>query len=209
MTIPNQAPDSSVAGALQGTPEPTIPNQVTGDAFQDYLQQFIAAVAGMDGKRVIPGYQTDPVNRPDFSIDWAAFTINEVRPIGLYTPVTRHPEGNGSDEIRRQEEFDLFITFYGPNSRFLASNLRDGLAIWQNYSMLRLASMALVEVGTIHTMTEMVKQQWVGRADVSVTIRRYIRRTYPVLNLLSAQAKVQTDSESRYEVEVEVDPPTP
>lgn len=210
MTIPNQAPDSSVAGALQGTPEDYVPGQITGDPLYDYLQQFFAAVSKMDGTRFFQTYQLpDPPNLPPVGVDWAAFTLNESRRIGLYNAVVHHGEGDGVDELQRHEEMEFRVSFYGPNSVGYATNLRDGLSIWQNFSMLRLAGMALVETSDVRSFGDLVHQQWVGRADMTVTIRRFTQRFYKVLNLLSAQAEVQTDSESQYKVEVKVYPPTP
>lgn len=213
MAIPNQAPDSSVAGALQGTPEDGVPGQLTGDPLYDYLQQFFAAVAGMDGTKFFQTYQVpDPPNLPPIGTDWAAFTLNESRRIGLYNAVVHHPDANGGDgvdELQRHEELEFRISFYGPNAVFYATNLRDGLSIWQNYSMLRLAGMALVEASDLNSFGDLVHQTWVGRSDMTVTIRRFTQRYYKVLNLLSAQAEVQTDSVSQYAVDVQVDPPTP
>jgi hypothetical protein len=209
MAIPQQAPDSSVAGFLPGSAPGTLPEHPEqippGIPLEDYLQQFVAGVAGLDGTMVRPRWQLEPPNLPDVSTDWASLTIGRARPIG-YTAIRRHPKGDGKDETVRHEEFDLLLTFYGPNTSLYAGNMYDGLAIWQNYVVLRLAGMALVEVGAMNNSAEFIRQQWVARTDMSITIRRYIRRFYPVLNLLSAQARV-TESDSRYTVEVKVDPP--
>jgi len=184
--------------------------QPTGEPMEDYLQQFVAGVSGLDGTKVLQAYQAEPPNLPDLDTDWAAMTINNsaLPDGGLYIAVVHHPEGEGSDEIQRHEEFEVRVTFYGPNSANYATNFRDGLAIWQNFSALRMGGMALVSVAMLRHVPELIKQTWVNRSDTTFTIRRFTQRFYPVLNLLSAQARVQTDSVSQYKVDVKVDPPT-
>lgn len=215
MAIPNQAPDSSVAGALQGSPPGQLPAQTPpGQPLENYLQQWVAAVAYMDGTLVRPRWQLEPPNLPDINSDWATLGIIETRPIGPYPAVIRHPtlnDGDGADEVQRQEEFDLLVSFYGPHAGAYASNLHDGLAIWQNYSALRLAGMAFVEIGVTTRVPELIRQQWVDRADKLLTIRRFIRRFYPVLNLLSASARITAHEVpyQTYSIDVSVDPPPP
>ena len=215
MTIPNQAPDSSVAGALQGVLTSELAEQVPpGQPFEDFLQQWVAAVAYLDGTLVRPRWQVEEPNLPDRHIDWATLGIVETRPIGPYAAVIRHPNGGpdhqGLDEIRRHEEFDLLVSFYGPHASHYAANLHNGLSIWQNYAMLRLAGMAFVEVGPSTSVPELIRMQWTNRVDKALTLRRYIRRFYPVLNLLSAQARVVAHEvpQRTYTVDVKVDPLT-
>ena len=215
MAIPNQAPDSSVAGFLQGALPPIIPGQTPpGQQLEDFLQQWVAGVAYMDGTLVRPRWQTEPPNLPEHNIDWASIGIIETRPIGIYPAVRRHPTGGptgqGEDEVTRHEEFDLLVSFYGPHASEYAANLHSGLGIWQNYSILRLAGMAFVEIGAATNIPELIRMQWVNRVDKTLTIRRYIRRFYPVLNLLSAQAQVvaQDQPNRTYTVDVAVDPLT-
>lgn len=207
MTIPNQSPDSTVAGYLQGSAIGALPGQIApGQPLEDYLQQFVAAIAGLDGTLVRPRWQQEPPNLPDFGVDWAAVGITERRPLGPNTAVIHHGEGQGADEIQRHEEFDLLCSFYGPNCADYATNLHDGLAIWQNRSLLRLSGLAFVEAGIHRVLPELVKNRWLDRADKTLTLRRIIRRNYPVLNLASARAKIATDTDSQYAVTVTAEP---
>lgn len=212
MTIPNQAPDSSVAGFLQPTqPEPDW--QISAGSLDDYLQQMVAGVAGLDGSLVRPRWQPEPPNLPDWATDWCATGITRRRPIGAYSAQLHDCEndtgGPGHNELQRHEEFDLMCSFYGPNCDVYASNLHDGLQIWQNYAALRLSGMALVEVQETLRVPELIKQRWWDRCDKTLVLRRIIRRNYPILNVLSAGAEIVTDGPSGYTVIAAAPWPTP
>ena len=42
----------------------------------------------------------------------------------------------------------------------------------------------------VRAVPELVNQQWVRRQDLPITLRRIVRRTYPVLNILSAPVSI-------------------
>ena len=86
MAIPNQSPDNDSAhdGHLQPT-EPQPGGQLPpGDTMADYVQQYIAALAGMDGHMVYQRWQAEPPNLPDYGVDWCSAGMIRRRPIGLY-----------------------------------------------------------------------------------------------------------------------------
>ncbi|MCY1560934.1 hypothetical protein D9M68_981320 [compost metagenome] len=62
----------------------------------------------------------------------------------------------------------------------------------QNSEAMRAKNMAFVEVGEIIAAPELINQQWVRRYDLRIRLRRKIERTYPVLNILSADTPVST-----------------
>jgi hypothetical protein len=85
MAVPFQGVDSSTPGILQSTTQPTSPpSPLDGDDLEDYIQQFVAGVAGMDGTLVRPRWQPEPSNIPDFDVTWCATGITHKRPIGQY-----------------------------------------------------------------------------------------------------------------------------
>ena len=199
MAIPNQAinNDSAHAGFLQPT-EPQPGGQLPpGDTMANYLQQFIAGVAGMEGSSVYQRWQIEPPNLPAYGVDWAAVGMIRRRQIGIYAATIHHPldnNGDGSTEMQRHEEFDILCSFYGENSQHYCDNLIDGLMIWQNKSALHLAGMKFVEVQEPTFSPELIRQQWWSRWDATVVMRRIIRRNYNVLNLLEAFFKINTDT---------------
>ncbi|MNT98481.1 hypothetical protein D3C72_2410750 [compost metagenome] len=63
--------------------------------------------------------------------------------------------------------------------------MEDSLAIPQNREQLQLNDMAFVEASEIRAAPDLVNQKWIRRYDLTVTLRRKITRTYPVLNIIS------------------------
>jgi hypothetical protein len=205
MTIPNQAPDSSVAGFLQS--DGSLP-VLGGQNLENYLQQYVAGVSYLDGPMVRPRWQPEPPNLPDYGVDWAAVGVMRHRPVGTYPAVIHHREDQGHDEMQRHEELDILCSFYGENADIYAENFHDGLMIWQNISVLRLSGMALVEVSDSTRNPELIRERWWNRIDKPLVLRRIIRRNYPVLNVLSAEAWVNTDGSTHYTAVARV-PPQP
>jgi hypothetical protein len=204
MTIPNQAPDSSQSGVIQPIDTTAL---LEGQSLEDYLQQWVAAVAYLDGTMVRPRWQPEPPNIPDYGVDWAAVGIMNRRPVGLYPWVGHHSEVDGHDEMQRHEELDVLITFTGAHADRYAGNFHHGAWIWQNRAALRLAGMALIEVEEGRSVPELIKNQWWNRIDKQFCVRRIVVRTYPVLNLLSASGAVVL--EEGYTSPFTVVPPAP
>ena len=73
-----------------------------------------------------------------------------------------------------------------------AQLLLDGLAIPQNLEQIKTNDIQSVSEGDMRAVPELVNQQWIRRYDVTLVFRRKITRTYPVLNILSAGATIET-----------------
>ena len=164
-----------------------------GQALEDYIQQFIVGVSGLPGPMVRQRWQPEPPNIPDFGVDWAACGITRHRPIGPYAAIIHHGDGDGYDEMQRHETLEILVSFYGPNADDFAGNFHNGLMVWQNHSILRQVDMALVEVSEGVRVPEMIKMRWWDRVDKPLTLRREVRRSYPILNLVSAGGFVIAD----------------
>jgi hypothetical protein len=184
MTIPNQARDSSERGFLQPV-APVLP--LDDDALEDFLQQWMAGVAGVDGTMVRHRWQPEPPNIPDFGTDWVAIGITRV-----VTETFPWIGGNDPlyDQMQRHQTIDVMASFYGPHSASIAGRLRDGLFVSQNREILLLNEMGLVEVGEQRRAPDLIKNQWVDREDLTVTVRRRIVRQYPVRNIIEAHGVV-------------------
>lgn len=182
--------DSSTGGYL--APAVASP-PLEDDALDDVLHDLVAGVTGLPGAMVRPRWQPTVPKQPEPSVNWCAIGVttqdNDAGPA-----IQHDPTGDGSDVYQRHQDVELLCTFYGPAAKGYAQRLIDGLAIPQNSEQLGLNDMKFVSAGTIRPAPDLVNQQWVRRYDVTVTLRRKITRTYPVLNLLSAQVKAETDS---------------
>lgn len=183
------ANDSSAGGYL--TPA-TSPAPLEGQALNRFLQQVWVGITGLDGMLIRPRWQAEPPAIPPFGTDWMAFGITR-RKGDTFTSTIHDPTGNGNDSVYRQEMLDILCTFYGPDADNYASLLREGLFVAQNREVLQLNNFGLVEVGEAVAVPEIIKDRWTYRVDMRVTLRRSILRTYPVLNILSAEGTVDTD----------------
>ncbi|MGI4851699.1 MAG: phage neck terminator protein [Janthinobacterium lividum] len=153
------------------------------------LQAVVAGALGLPGEMVRPRWQPLPPAQPPRGSDWCAIGIvsidadtNAAMPHDGQTAT----EGSGQDGLIRHEQFDLLCSLYGPNGGSNAAMLRDGLAVPQNREALMAVGMAYVGADTIRRVPDLIGQGWINRADIRLTFRRKIARTYPVLNLLSA-----------------------
>jgi hypothetical protein len=198
MAIPDQAPNSSVEGYLQGTPPGDRPGQAEpGQPLENFLQQVIAGIAGIEETLVRPRWQAQPPNYPipKLDTDWAAVGIVRQRMSG-YAAIIHYcdnPDGDGHDELQRHEEIQYLVSFYGPHCDWYANNLTDGLNIHQNLSRLKRAGLGLVNNGDITRIPELIKNEWVDRVDKQLSFNRIIVRDYPVLNLLEAPFAIATN----------------
>lgn len=182
--------DSSTGGYLA----PTVDAPPDEDnALDDLLHDMIAGVTGLPPSLVRPRWQPTVPKQPAPDENWCAFGVGDQQPDA--SPVIEHDgTDEGNDTYIRHEGVEVACTFYGPLAKGYAQRLADGLAIPQNREALGANDMAFVGVSQIRAAPDFVNQQWVRRYDITVTLRRKITRTYPVLNLLSASATSTTDS---------------
>lgn len=179
--------------ATGGYLAPTAPVPPEDDALDDLLQAMVAGVTGLPGDLVRPRWQATVPKQPEPGVNWCAIGVpdqaNDASPA-----IQHNPDGDGSDTYIRHQDIELLCTFYGPAAKGYAQRLADGLAIPQNREQLGLNDMAFVSAGEIRAAPDFVNQQWVRRYDITLTLRRKNTRTYAVLNLISADADVSTDS---------------
>lgn len=196
------ANDSSTGGYL--LPEdPLLPAE---DAPLDAIfQQMVVGLTGIAGSLVRPRWQPNPPKQPAVDVDWCSLGV--MAQVADDGPAIMHDtSGEGSDDYVRHEDIDLLLTFYGPNGQRNAAQARDGLYIGQNLEALKTHQIVFVDTGPIRTVPELVNQQWVRRFDLPIRFRRKIARTYPVLNILSADVHLFDDSGNVDEV-IPVPPP--
>lgn len=184
--------DSTAAGWLV----PTASSPPLEDAELDAVfQQMIVGLTGLPGNMVRPRWQPTVPKQPEPTVNWCAIGVTDSESDA--NPVIAHNgSGEGSDTFLRNEILTVLASFYGPNASAYASQARDGIFVSQNNDMLTANLMGLVSVGPKRPAPELVNQQWVRRFDFEIRVRRQINRTYNVLNILSAQATAESETQT-------------
>jgi len=180
--------DSSTGGYLQ--PAVTSP-PLEDDALTAIFQQMIVGITALPGNMVRPRWQPNPPKQPEPTVNWCALGI-AVQTLDDGPAIIHNGAGNGSDTYIRHEQIDVLASFYGPNAMQNAQLLSDGLAIPQNLEQLKAQDMNSVDTGQIRAAPDLINEQWVRRYDLELTFRRKITRTFPILNILTAQGTFQT-----------------
>jgi hypothetical protein len=185
------ANDSSVAGYLQ--PVGASPPE---DADLDAIfQKLVIGITGLPGNMVRPRWQATVPKQPEPSTNWCAIGVTGIEH-DANSYEQHNPAGNGLDTFIRHEVVTVLCSFYGANALSYATQARDGMYVAQNNSTLDQYEMGLVEVESIVTAPELVNQQWIRRFDLSMRIRRRVVRTYPILNILSAEATAKSETQT-------------
>lgn len=168
-----------------GTPTPA------DEALEDILQPMVVGITGLPGKMVRPRWQPGNPKQPEPNVDWCAIGVMHTKQDA--NPAIEHDgTGDGADQYQRHQDVILLATFYGPNAQAYGQLLSDGMYVPQNGEALRALNMAFVDAGDLIAAPDLINQQWVRRYDLRIRLRRKIERTYPVLNILSAETPVST-----------------
>lgn len=187
------ANDSSTGGPLLPDPPPQ-PTPAEGQALNQFLQQWLAGVSGLDGTMFRPRWQSEPPNIPDEGTAWAAFGITS-RPSDKFPYIVHGGDDTGPwDEMQRHEYLNILVSCYdlgtnGQADMYLAQ-LRDGVAIPQNREVLELVGFNVTDCGDPIVVPSLLKKRWLYRADLPIRLRRCIIRHYPILDLESAQIAI-------------------
>lgn len=194
-------PNTSATG---GYLAPTTTDPPSDIDFGRQLSNLVAGVSGVPGNLVRPRWQPDPPPIPKATTDWFAVGVTTVEPAEKGTPYLRHV-GRAYDEAGNEVEYDgrsdliehelitVLASAYGPNSGKFSSRLRDGLWLEQNWHLANSRGMVLMDVGPIRHVPEQIDNTWFDRRDVEIKIRREVDRSYPILNILSAQGTFHGD----------------
>jgi hypothetical protein len=184
--------NSASGGYLQPAASPA---PLEGLQLLQFLQQWMVGITGLPGDMVRPRWQPEPPDIPQAGNAWVALGVS-TRPNDEYPYNDWNPVANAY-VLQRHEELDILSSFYDLGSTGQADSLcalfRDGTAIPQNREPLVLQGMNLVKMGAPLAVPSLLKQRWLYRVDLALTIRREIDRQYPVQTLEGATGAIYTD----------------
>jgi hypothetical protein len=166
-----------------------------GQDLDDFMQQLVAGITGIDPTLIRPRFQDQPPNYPE-NANWAAVGIMENEPDPGWAYVFHDGANSGRDYVQQHEIFTMLVSFYGPRADYCEGLLRDGLQVSQNREILLLSAMGLVDIGTKTVVPRLIAQRWRRRVDRRYRFHRLLREVYPVLNILSASLQVNMQEQS-------------
>ncbi|MCL8000202.1 hypothetical protein M8994_18385 [Brucella sp. 21LCYQ03] len=169
------------------------PAPLEGDDLDDFFQEIVSGVTGIDINLVRPRWQETPPPSPKRGTNWAAIGVMNID--AEFDGYIGHVgAGEGKDNVRRYETIEVLTSFYGPECLRYAALLRDGLSVPQNSEPFQLHQMGLADLGSLLPTADLVNQAWLRRVDFTFRVRRTVFRTYPVLNLKSLDTDLDTNS---------------
>lgn len=168
--------DSSTGGFLSPS------NSITYDSdLEDIVQAVVVGITGIAANLVRPRFQPEPGNLPDFGTNWIALGIS-VTDQDTFAYQVHDPNAAtyGANWVERDEQLELFFSFYGPNCSDVMSRWREGISIEQNRWALYDSGIKLVEPGKAIYLPALLKERWTKRVDLKTIMNRRIHRLYPI-----------------------------
>lgn len=177
---------SATGGYLVATNE-----SLEGIPFRRFIGSVLVSISGLPPANVRPAWQTNPPPIPDVDTNWMAFGQTNRR--GNYSTYQRvSDDGNESFQLQ-QEECDFALTVYGPDCLEIAGNVRDAFDIQQNQAQLQISGMGVIGITDILHVPELINDRYFDRADMTITIRREIRRNYKVLSFTGVYGTIKAN----------------
>lgn len=180
--------DSSTGGYLA----PSATSGAQGVSLEDFLQAVFVGLSGLTGDLVRPRWQAKPPPQPARGATWISIGIMRRRSLG-YVDELHDPTGDGSQPAEQHQSLEILVSAYGPNGAAVSDLIETSIQIRQNREALYGAQIGLADISDLLTTSDLLNQEWVPRHDRTFTLNRVVRRTYPILNLLSAQGQFITD----------------
>jgi hypothetical protein len=195
----------SNTSATGGYLTPTSPFPINDFDLSDTLNGLIVGITGLDENLVRPRYQPEPPVIPSSQTTWIAFGDTSIDIGRTLSAVQRHyPNGDGYNELRQDTLITVLVSVYGPLSQRYIELLRDGFFVDQNWEGVRSSGLKFQEIGTIRHVPELINDIWYRRYDMEVLLKREVIRSYPILNILSAQGTFVTNEghENNFDTEL-------
>lgn len=193
------------------------PGPLYGSDLEDFMHDVIAGITGLGNTLVTASWQPEPDNIPPAGTVWCAFGFQPEFEHSQFPVVLHDGNGNsgaGVDTIQQHETFTMLTSFYdlgaGADAQKYCALLRDGLFIAQNREEMLSAGIVLISISPMRPAPVLVKERWLYRIDLAVTLRRQIDRTYGVPNVASAQGTIygEVANDSVIDEPINVEPPS-
>lgn len=179
--------NSATGGYLVPSSSSDLPG---GLSLNQFIQTVLVGISDLPGTMVRPQWQVAPPKQPDINVNWLAYGIAITQP-DTYAYVTVDEEG--VNHTQRHQLIEVQCSFYGPDAMERCALTQDGFQITQNLEALRLAGMGFVETTAGNNVPDLINERFVNRVQTSVFLRREVRRTYPILSILSASGTIHTE----------------
>lgn len=160
--------------------------------FRRFLQQVLVNVSQLPDEMVLQAWQANVNLVNQINQDWLSFGILSRTPDATpYFSMGTQEEGLN---YQRYESIDIGCFFYGPNCQSYAALVRDNLTIPQNTDILGFGGIGITNFSETRHVPELYNDHWFDRADLTITVMREIRRTYPTLSFTQSGGTLYVNS---------------
>jgi hypothetical protein len=167
-------------------------------ALEDIFQANVVGITATDPTLVRPRWQPEPPNQPSFTTDWVALGVSVVTQDWSHyqvhdpTAVTT-PPGYGADRVERDEQLELFLSFYGPNCLARMSQWREGIMLEPNRWALYQYGIKLIETRDPVFLPALLKEVNVKRVDLKATFARRVARIYAINSIADVTVTINNE----------------
>ena len=171
---------------------PSTTSAAQGVSLEDFLQAVFVGLSGLPGGLVRPRWQPKPPPQPSRDTTWISLGITRRRSLG-YVDEAHDSSGDGQQTAEHHQQLEILVSAYGPDGAAVSDMIETSIQIRQNRDALYSAQVGFVEATDLLTTSDLLNQEWVPRHDRTFILSRAVRRTYPILNILSAQGQFVSD----------------
>lgn len=177
-------------------PDPLGPAPLQGQALNDFFQEWMVGLTGLDGTMVRAYDQAEPPVIPDAGVAWMAFR-QSAEDSDTFPFIKSLADGTGV-QLQRNERIRIMCSFYDLGTNGLAAQyaslLRDGLAIPQNLEILQTQNMGIVGTEPEVVVPSLLKVRWLYRVDLFFRVSRQVTRNYLITSIEEAELTLNTDT---------------
>lgn len=174
--------DSSTGGYL-------VPTE-TAFNVEHFFHDLIMGLTGIDKTLVRPRWQPNAPVMPTSNTDWCAFGVTELESDDTACSIKTLTGSN----LVRHEKYSLLCSFYGSNARDNIRKIRGGLEIGQNREVLFNNNFGYTTCSIATHAPELINDIWNDRYDIEFQFAREVIKAYNILDIISVQGTIKTES---------------